>query len=81
MGIQGVGIVNCITNVIIFVLLSVAQLYTEELCETVRKPDRRVFEDLGTYVELSFPIALMLCMEWLVFETMVLLCGRLGVIV
>lgn len=79
MGILGVGIANCITHVIIFAVLNLAQYFTEEVCETVQRPDRRVLEGISTYMELGLPNALMLCMEWLVFETMLLLCGLLGV--
>ena len=79
MGIYGVAIVNCITHVIIFAVLNVAHYCTEEVCETWQRPDWRVFEDLTTYMKLGMPIALMLCMEWIVFETMCLLCGLLGV--
>lgn len=79
MGIYGVGIANCITHVLIFIILNTAQYYTEEICETWKAPDRRVFDDLSIYLGLGMPVALMLCLEWMVFETMMLLCGLIGV--
>lgn len=49
------------------------------MCETFRRPDRRIFDDLLTYLELGLPVALMLSMEYMVFEAMLLMCGVLGV--
>lgn len=42
-------------------------------------PDHRVFKDLGVYLELGLPIAMMLTMELFVFEAMLLFCGRIDV--
>ena len=79
LGILGVGLANCLTNIFIFILLVAAHFSTAEIRDTFRMPDRRAFQDFYGYLELGLPISLMLCMEFWVYEVMLLLCGLLSV--
>lgn len=42
-------------------------------------PDRRVFEDSWEFLSIAFPNVLMLCLDWWVFELMIVFSGWLGV--
>lgn len=41
-------------------------------------PDRRVFEDLKQYMKIGIPSTVMLCLDWWVWELLILISGWLG---
>jgi len=54
-------------------------IFVKEIQEAVRWPDKRIFKDIGLYLQLGVPEALNLSFEWLSFEIMILFCGLIGV--
>lgn len=76
---MGVGLANGLCNVIIFICLVTAHFQVDEIKETIRMPDKRVFEGIYSYLELGLPITFMLGMEFWVYECMCLLCGLISV--
>jgi MATE family multidrug resistance protein len=41
-------------------------------------PDRRVMEDLKPYFRIAIPSTVMLCLDWWVWELLILISGWLG---
>jgi len=52
----------------------------EDLREAWIMPDYRVFSGVTAYVRLAVPSTIMMCLEWWVWEVMVLISGWLGVV-
>lgn len=41
-------------------------------------PDRRVFDELKQYMKIGIPSTIMLCLDWWVWELLILISGWLG---
>ena len=41
-------------------------------------PDRRVFDELKQYMKIGIPSTVMLCLDWWVWELLILISGWLG---
>ena len=83
LGITGTGIANVITNTIFFATLYTFTHYQEDLKEAIFMPDRRTLDSTGIkeYVKLGVPSIIMICLDWWVWELMVLMCGYFPFIV
>ena len=79
MGITGIGLANVCTQLIIFVLLVSYTNMQTDIQEAIFYPDSRTYNDLKTYFSLAIPSTMMLCLDWWVWELMVLISGYLGV--
>ena len=80
MEIAGLAYANILSTSIIFALLMWFTYSQKELREAWMLPDRRIFNGLGEYVALAIPMTIMICLDWWVWEFMILLSGYLGVI-
>lgn len=80
MEIAGIAYANILSTTIIFILLIWFTYRQEELREAWMLPDRRIFNGLCDYVALSVPMTIMICLDWWVWEFMILLSGYLGVV-
>ena len=78
MGIQGVGIATSVSNMFILVGMLIYTKALSELKEASQWPNKRTFSDIGEYLKLGIPSALMLCMEWWSFYIMILIAGKIG---
>jgi MATE family multidrug resistance protein len=78
-GIIGTGISNVITTTLIFVLLLVYTNTQDDIAEAVQMPDSRVFDDMYEYFSIGIPSTIMLCLDWWVWELLILISGYLGV--
>ena len=52
----------------------------EDLRDAWILPDRRVFVKVGAYVQLAIPSTMMICLDWWVWELMILFAGMIGVV-
>ena len=43
-------------------------------------PDYRIFGKVNAYINLAIPSTLMICLDWWVWELMILFAGRFGVV-
>jgi len=79
--IVGVGIASTITNAIIYFTVV---FYTSTLSDLKDAVDmkfmsKKTYQGFFSYLELGFPSAAMLMLEWWAYEGMTLLSGYLGV--
>lgn len=82
MGITGTGIALIITNTIIFLSQILYSIYLiPEISVCNQWPDSRTynFEGIKSYMRIGFPSMVMTCLDWWVFELMVLMSGWLYV--
>ena len=77
--IAGVGIAASISNFIIYICLLQYSAMIPEIQDAIQWPNKRAFRDIGQYLALGIPSALMLCLEWWAFEVMTLITGYIGV--
>ena len=52
----------------------------EDLREAWILPDSRVFGKVGAYISLAIPSTMMICLDWWVWELMILFAGMIGVV-
>ena len=62
-----------------FVALLVITCRIDAIKEAVIWPDSESLEKIGEYLELGVPSTAMLCLEWWVYELMILIVGSIGV--
>jgi multidrug resistance protein, MATE family len=72
---MGTGLANVSTQIIVFILLQVYSWQQEELKEAMIWPDARIFLGLKEYISLAVPTTIMICLDWWVWELMILMCG------
>ena len=71
------------TNITYFINMIGLELYcciSESVKQTyIGRPDRRVFLNIGTFLALSIPSALMTCFEWWCFEILAIFAGLIDI--
>ena len=80
MEIAGLAYANMLSTTIIFILLMTFTYRQPELRDAWILPDRRIFNGLGDYIGLAIPMTIMICLDWWVWEFMILMSGYLGVV-
>lgn len=79
LGIAGLGMANsCCMAVMYFALLNYSNR-VEKLRGVVPWPSTKTFEDLGEFLYMGIPSALMIGLEWWAFEVMTIMSGWIGV--
>jgi len=78
-GILGTGIASTLTNSINYIFLLVLSSCIPDIKEAITLPDSRALSGLGEYLKLGIPSTVMLCLEFWVFDLMILMAGYIGV--
>lgn len=78
-GIKGTGIASTLTNSINYLFLICFSNSIPEIKEAITLPDSRVFSGLWQYLSLGIPSTIMLCLEFWVYDLMILMAGYIGV--
>ena len=79
LGILGTGYAYAASNLVSFVSLLIITNTIDEINEAVVYPNSESFQKIGEYLELGVPSTAMLCLEWWVYELMMLIVGTIGV--
>ena len=79
MGVRGLGLATALTNLIIFVMITVYAHCVPKIKETLFCPNAQTFSGWGEYLRFGVPATVMLCAEWWAFEILILLSGIIGV--
>lgn len=78
-GIVGTGISNVITQSLTFLLLIFYTNTQEDIDQAIQWPDSRIYEGMSEYFSIGIPSTIMLCLDWWVWELLILISGYLGV--
>jgi Na+-driven multidrug efflux pump len=79
MGIKGLALASVIRELCGYVLLLIYTNNQEDISEAVFMPDSESFDNLGEQIKLAVPAAIMVMLEWWIWELMILISGYLGV--
>lgn len=81
LNIVGTGLANLLTSTLVFFIIHTYCILDPELSDAVKFPDKSVFniEGIKEYIYIAFPSTVMLCLDWWVWEIMVLISGYFGV--
>lgn len=78
-GIVGTGISNVITQSLTFLLLIFYTNTQEDIAKSIQWPNEGVYDGLREYFAIGIPSTIMLCLDWWVWELLILISGYLGV--
>lgn len=78
LGIAGTGY-STILSALASTIVTLLYIFCSKMRETLVCPDHRVFENSCEFLGTAFPNVLMLCLDWWVFELMIVFSGWLGV--
>jgi len=78
-GIVGTGIASTLTNSINYIFLLVLSKCIPSIQDAIKLPDARAFTGLWQYLKLGIPSTIMLCLEFWVYDIMILMSGYIGV--
>ena len=80
MGIYGISLASTISSSLALFPMLIFPLFVPDIREAISLPTRKVFNDMGEYLNKAIPIMFMQCFEWWAFELIVLMSGAIGVI-
>ena len=78
LGIVGTGYA-CILSFLASTIMLLVYLNYSEMRTAIVCPDSRVFEDSGEFLSIAIPNVAMACLDWWVFELMIVFSGWIGV--
>lgn len=78
-GIQGTGYASTITNLINYFALLVLSYCIPDIHEAIAWPDSRALYGLCEYLRIGIPSTIALCLQFWVYDFMILMAGFIGV--
>jgi MATE family multidrug resistance protein len=75
MEIKGTGLANFGSQMLIFIMLFTYTYFSNDIKETVIMPDYRTFYELYDYFKIGLPSAILVCLDWWVWEIMIIFVG------
>ena len=75
----GAALATNVTFILNYVIAVAWCMRKENIKRTWVFPDSRTFMNLGSFLKIGIPGALMLCFEWWVFELLAIFSGLMGV--
>lgn len=79
MDVKGLGLATALTNLLIFLFVTVYAHCLPEIKEALFWPNAQTFSGWGEYLRFGVPAAVMICAEWWAFDILVILSGWIGV--
>ena len=79
MGISGIALAGLITHGTTLVFMMFFHFFEPLMRQTWVKYDKRTFEDVGQYLEISWPFVVTMCLDFWSYDLMTAMSGVIGV--